>query len=77
MDVQLVRICWHDATSFDKTWKQKKAAKKLSLCEVISTGYLVQVTDEFISIAQSYDEDNHYWDFLNVPWGMVQWWEDA
>ena len=77
METNLVTVEWHDATSYEKVWSQKKAEKKLSLCAVKSTGYLVTVTDDYIAIAQGYDEDDYYWDFLCIPWGMVDEWYDT
>jgi len=77
MRTRLVTVKWQDATVYTKCLTKAKCDRTLELEGVVTTGYLVEEYDDFLAIAQSYDESDAYWDILCIPWGMVDEWFDT
>ena len=70
---QRVEIHWHDILS-DSSWVDSDKAEAVRPVDVISTGYIINDTDEHIVLAHSMIEKpgQKSSDYTVIPWGCVQ-----
>lgn len=68
MKYPIIRITWRDATGVDEGWLDLEDVLKQNLSTIHTVGMLIADTDEYVTIALSYDEDNkNIAGYLTIP----------
>ena len=65
---QAIRVCWHDSSS-ETGWRYTEDAGGLN--RVVSLGYVVNCTPEFVALTTSLDSSGGALDPVGIPWGAI------
>jgi len=70
----LVEVIWDDATSLSQNWENKDefAKKPLKPEIVLSVGFLVKESDDYLVLAMDTDSDGDHASRSQIPKGMVR-----
>ena len=69
----LIKVIWHDAADRKETWSDAEDIEEFGdeLVEVISVGWEVKRTKQYLTIAGDKANDGSYGRVCKVPLGMV------
>lgn len=73
-DKPFVCVTWHDAADKDGTWTHEAEIQAFGaeLCEVVSWGWVVSRTKQYVTLAADYITDTDTWGRITkIPRGMV------
>ena len=73
-DKPFVCVHWHDAADRDGAWASHEEVEEFaaSVCLVVSWGWLVRATKQYITIAADYIPEHQTWGRVTkVPVGML------
>lgn len=72
MKEKLVRVIWLDATEHPSGWYSYEEAKeeKPAICQ--SIGWIVEMTDEFITLAADKGSHEECGRMITLPLGMIE-----
>jgi hypothetical protein len=70
----LVEVIWDDASTLAGTWKSKEEFEKELLTPqlMLSYGFLIKETDDYIVIAMDLDNEGGHASRSQIPKGMVK-----
>lgn len=70
----LVEVIWDDASTLAGTWKSKEEFEKEPLTPqlMLSIGFLIKETDDYIVIAMDLDNEGGHASRSQIPKGMVK-----
>ena len=67
----LVEVTWNDATEL-KEWKEEHEEEEMKPCPILSVGFLVKKTKDYIVIAQDLSHDRMRNGRSQIPRAMVK-----